>query len=259
MTKRLIVNADDFGMTAGVCNGIRMAAERGKVTSTTSMMCFPGSLDQVRQHYKALKIPSGVHLQLIGGKPLTPQIAELCDDRHNGAFPRRASEVAFPPHLVFVEWCAQVDCFIENFGTPSHLDSHHHLHRAPALVDVVLAVAQRYRLPVRGDGPEFAEKARLAGVTTADVVDERWTETGAPAETLIETIEAAFALAPDGVVEIVVHPGISDDELRRVSSLSDIRTHELHVLCSAVLDDYLERAEISLVDYQTLARKERRL
>jgi predicted glycoside hydrolase/deacetylase ChbG (UPF0249 family) len=255
MTKRLIVNADDFGMTAGVCKGIRMAAERGKVTSTTSMMCFPGSLDQVRQHYKALKIPSGVHLQLIGGKPLTPQTsamtattAPFLKERSGLSAASRFRRVVRPGRLLH-----------RDFGTPSHLDSHHHLHRAPALVDVVLAVAQRYRLPVRGDGPEFAEKARLAGVTTADVVDERWTETGAPAETLIETIEAAFALAPEGVVEIVVHPGISDDELRRISSLSDIRTHELHVLCSAVLDDYLERAEISLVDYQTLARKERRL
>jgi predicted glycoside hydrolase/deacetylase ChbG (UPF0249 family) len=245
MTKRLIVNADDFGMTAGVCEGIRMAAERGKVSSTTSMMCFPGSL--------ALNIPSGVHLQLTGGKPLTPQIAELCDDRHNGAFPRQASEMAFPPHLVFVEWCAQVDCFIENFGTPSHLDSHHNVHRDPSLVDVFLAVAKRYQLPVRGDGPEFAEKARLASVMTADVVDERWTETGAPVETLIKTIEAAFALAPEGLVEIVVHPGISDDDLRRVSSLSDLRTHEMHILCSAALDDYFKREGISLVNYQTLA------
>jgi predicted glycoside hydrolase/deacetylase ChbG (UPF0249 family) len=255
MTKQLIVNADDFGMTAGVCEGIRVAAERGKVTSTTSMMCFPGSLDRARQHYKGLKIPSGVHLQLTGGKPLTPQMAELCNERHNGAFPRRPGEMAFPPDRVFVEWCAQVDCFIENLGTPSHLDSHHHVHRVPSLIDAFLAVAQRYRLPVRGDGSEFTQKARSAGVATADVVDERWTETGATAETLIETIEAAFAVAPKGLVEIVVHPGFSDDELRRVSSLSDIRTHELHVLCNSVLDDYLKREAILLVDYRTLAGK----
>ena len=77
-------------------------------------------------------------------------------------------------------------------------------------------------------------------------------------EVLIETIDTAFAVAPNGLVEIIVHPGFSDDELRRVSSLSDIRTHEQHVLCSAALEAYLKRKGISLIDYRALAGLDRK-
>ena len=62
MSKRLIVNADDYGRTAGVVEGILRAHQRGIVTSTTAMMNMPGIEDALRRAQSYPELGLGVHL-----------------------------------------------------------------------------------------------------------------------------------------------------------------------------------------------------
>ena len=71
VTKRLIVNADDYGHSPGICLGIREAHLEGIVTSTTAMMNRP--LAPAELTVAARTCPNlgvGVHLVLTAGKPV---------------------------------------------------------------------------------------------------------------------------------------------------------------------------------------------
>ncbi|MBA3075615.1 MAG: ChbG/HpnK family deacetylase [Anaerolineae bacterium] len=73
MSKRLIVNADDYGHTRGVSQGIRLAHLRGIVTSTTAMMNYPGAVDDLRMAVKECpRLGLGLHLVLTSGRPVLP-------------------------------------------------------------------------------------------------------------------------------------------------------------------------------------------
>ncbi len=73
MTKCLVVNADDFGRTAGVSQGILEAHLNGIVTSTTVMANLPGAAQAVRQALvEAPNLAMGVHLNLTQGTPISP-------------------------------------------------------------------------------------------------------------------------------------------------------------------------------------------
>src|SRR5262245_37319591 len=89
MVRRLIVNADDFGLTPGVSEGILAAHRHGIVTSTTMLVNRDVPADLVRRALDA-GLGLGLHVNLTLGKPLT-QGGSLTD---NGAFvrdPRRAA------------------------------------------------------------------------------------------------------------------------------------------------------------------------
>ncbi len=70
---RLIVNADDYGLTAGVSAGIREAHQSGIVTSTTAMMNLPGVVEDLRLALETCPgLGLGAHLVLTAGGPLRP-------------------------------------------------------------------------------------------------------------------------------------------------------------------------------------------
>ena len=115
MIKKLIVNADDFGMTEGNSIGILMAHADGILTSTTCMMNMPFAkfaLDQAKNY---------------------PDHQPHAD-----------------PEELYTEWKAQIEKFIEIAGKkPTHIDSHHHVHLLPQHQEVVIKLAREYDLPIR--------------------------------------------------------------------------------------------------------------
>src|SRR5208282_4356090 len=82
--RRLIVNADDFGFTAGVNRGIVEAHSRGVVTSSTLMANGPSFSDAVQLAATVPQLSVGCHIVLIDGQPvLEPKaISSLVD--HTG-------------------------------------------------------------------------------------------------------------------------------------------------------------------------------
>lgn len=209
MTRRLIVNADDYGLTPGVNAGILAAHRHGIVTSTTALVT--GGLDRAAAA-RALEAGLGVglHVNLTLGRPLT-RARSLVDGR--GQFIRDARRAAAGARAGEVR--DELEAQVERFRTlfvrlPTHLDTHHHIGRHPPVREIVLGLAAVLGVPVRSQDRAARERARAAGVVTPDHFfgesgpDAYWT----PARTLARLREL-----PAGVSEFMTHPGYCDAAL----------------------------------------------
>lgn len=226
--KVLIVNADDLGRTAGINAGIFEAHRRGIVTSATLMVAHPAAAEAARRLGEHPHLGVGLHVALTGGPPVLPPEAVPSLVDAGGRLPRRPDGLASAePAEIAAEIEAQLERFLRLTGRrPTHLDSHHHAHRLPAVCAAVAAVARREDLPVRNASPDTAERLRRAGLRTPDVFLEDFYGEGATLDSLL----ALFASLEPGVTELMCHPAHADAELRRDSTYADARERELAVL-----------------------------
>jgi len=247
----LIVNADDCNLTDGVTRGILEAHRRGLVTSTTVMVNLPG-LERTRDLVRsAPALDVGLHLNLTFGPPvLTPaSVASLVDA--SGRFirdpPRQAQ--AGDPRQIRQELGAQAARFRTVFGRrPSHVDSHHHLHRFDPVLEVALDLAASLGLPLRALSPEMADEIRRRSLAAPDrMVGEVGPEPYWTRERLLTTI----ASLEEGVTELVCHPGYADGTL--TSSYATQRDAEREALCDPGVVEALRSAGIRLAGYRELA------
>ena len=113
MIKRLIVNADDYGLSEGVCLGILKAHRDGILTSTTCMM----NMENIKKYLEMTKdypnLGLGVHLNITVGKPLTN--VSFVDEKGN--FKSRDTytnrEAIVSQEELYQEWKAQIEKFIK--------------------------------------------------------------------------------------------------------------------------------------------------
>jgi predicted glycoside hydrolase/deacetylase ChbG (UPF0249 family) len=209
MGRRLIVNADDFGLTPGVGAGILRAHRHGIVTSTTLLVTGeiePAQLAEALDSGMGL----GLHVNLTLGRPLSGPRSLVDAD---GRFLRDARRAAAGADVGDVE--REVEAQIERFQAltrrpPTHLDTHHHVGVLAPVAHVVLTAARRLGVPVRSQDAAARARARGAGLRTPD---HFFGESGpeaywAPARTL-----AHLRGLPPGVSEFMTHPGMFDDTL----------------------------------------------
>jgi predicted glycoside hydrolase/deacetylase ChbG (UPF0249 family) len=147
--RKIIVNADDFGMSLEANRAIAEAFEKNVISSTTLMTNMPGfdaACELAHRHQLLGKI--GVHLNLTSGYPLSEPIrlcSRFCDD--NGMFRSRQTRFRLSKEemlAVETEIEAQVKACLDRGLYPTHLDSHHHVHTEWAIGASVIAVARRY-------------------------------------------------------------------------------------------------------------------
>jgi len=226
--KLLIVNADDLGRTPGINAGIFAAHRRGLVTSATLMVGFPAA-EAAAELGRTRDLGIGLHVALTGGVPTLPpaQVPSLVDG--TGRLPRRPEGLAgADPDQVLAEVRSQLARFRELTGRfPTHLDSHHHAHRLPVVLDAVVRVARENGLPVRNASPEVGERLRRSAVATTDAFVESFFGADARLEVLLEILAA---VRPGAVTELMCHPARVDDELRADSSYAQERERELEIL-----------------------------
>lgn len=209
MSRRLIVNADDWGLTRGVSEGILAAHRHGIVTSTTVLVT--AALDRTlvaRLLDSGLGV--GLHVNLTLGRPLT-RGASLVDA--DGRFIRDARRAAARVTVADArrEIEAQVDTFERVFRCPpTHLDTHHHVGLHAPVREIVLDVACALGAPVRSQDAAARARARAAGLRTPD---HFFGESGPGAYWSPSTTLAMLRALPDGVSEFMTHPGWFDADL----------------------------------------------
>lgn len=207
--RRLIVNADDFGLTRGVSAGILAAHRHGIVTSTTMLATADVDKESLAvARDSALGI--GLHVNLTLGRPLTRGRSLVDGEGRFVRDARRAAARADEPD-VRAEVEAQVERFEKLLGrAPTHLDTHHHVGLYPPVREVVLDVARALRVPVRSQDDGARARARTAGLRTPD---HFFGESGPPAYwSLAQTLRQLREL-PVGASEFMTHPGWFDDAL----------------------------------------------
>lgn len=152
MKKKLIVNADDFGLSPSVNQAILDVFLQGNLTSTTLMVNMPGTehaLAMARQ-YPALSV--GLHFCLTEGKAITG-VSSLTDQA--GVFFSRKTLLArcasgqVRVADIRAEFRAQVDFFSRHQLTLAHIDSHQHAHMTPLVFFAILSEVNRLQAPIR--------------------------------------------------------------------------------------------------------------
>jgi len=226
--KRLVINADDFGMTLGVNKAILKLQAAGIVTSVSQLaggggMPLPGS---------------GVHLRLTDGVPaLSPRLIPSLVT--NGLFPRQRHQIgAVDPKEVKAEFEAQIR---DHELPPSHLDTHSHSHSIPEVFEVYAELCQRYHCPGVPLTARQRTILRQMGVRTADYAEIRWVGNRA----LPPILQGDFERYE--TVHLMCHPGYADDELRARSTMCEAREREMEYLLSQEFRQFLNAENIQLI------------
>jgi predicted glycoside hydrolase/deacetylase ChbG (UPF0249 family) len=273
--KYLIVNADDYGRTPGVSNGIREAHLRGIVTSTSALMNMPWIEEDLRIAVRETPdLGLGVHLVLTCGTPLrSPDRMETITGGHE-CFPdlqeflRRLPGV--DPEQAAAEWETQIRRFIELTGRhPDHLDSHHHAACfTEALFEKFLGLARRYRCGIRIPFPtqsgfcdglpqQFAGAVmdfvprllRKDPVPKPDWFIGTFYDELATYEQLLRILDQ---LEP-GVSELMCHPGFADPALLNGSAYGKPREREVEILTMESIRQVLAGRGVQLINFADLA------
>lgn len=229
---KILFNADDFGLTKGVTDGIIKAHLEGIVNTTTLMMngkAVDYAVDQAKQ-VPSLKV--GIHLVLTWGKPLTEHVPDLI--KPDGTFKLNHSfQNMDVPNLAEVEneWESQIQAFLKTGLSLHHIDSHHHVHGWEPLKEIVVKLAKKYSVPVRyvdslKEYPEILLTEALWLNFYHDGVDDQ----------IFEKLKNLKASS----VEVMTHPAIIDDELMKISSYVEKRAEELNILCSLKVPDWVD-------------------
>jgi hopanoid biosynthesis associated protein HpnK len=285
--RRLIVNADDFGLTAGVNRGIVEAHTGGIVTSTTLMANSAAFEDAVQVASSNPELSVGCHLVLVDGAPLLgpDKVSSLMDSRKPGHFRKdisgfavRALSGRLDANQIEAEATAQIRKLQSAGIQVSHIDTHKHTHMFPQVLRPLLRAAQAcsvrairnpfgrvvFSLVARHPSlwkrysqvsllnawqGKFRQAVAAAGMTTTDG-SLGVVSTGVLDDQLIHFI---LETLPEGTWEFVTHPGYNDADLAGISTrLRESRDLERQILSGTETRELLRRKGIQLISYRDL-------
>lgn len=245
MIKKLIINADDFGMTRGVTQGILLSHREGLLTSTTCMMNMPYIETAIQEAQKYPQLGLGVHLVLTFGRPLIPGAKSFTDENgnfiHVSKYPN--GHPSTDPDELYAEWKAQIEKFIRLTGhKPTHLDSHHHVHLLPEHVEVAKRLAREYDLPIR-------QRNRIMNEYEYVPLTEEFYEDDVNFETFKSVCEKY-----DQTLELMTHPGFIDQPLYDTTKYCFPRMREVEVITSSKTKEWVEENHIQLINFSNVQK-----
>jgi len=291
--KQLIVNADDFGMTDGVNRAIVHAHRTGIVTST-SLLANGAAFEEATAAARANPtLAVGVHLNLTEGRTLSDpaKLGVLANAAGEFSFSSEALFFRMVAGRVAIaaaerEFRAQIERVLAAGIYPTHLDGHQHVHMWPPVFALTARLAAEYGMagvrsarerrvdfpglwrrnaPLRGKilgqagvglGLAFLAVASRAALSAAGVASPDYFY-GVSATGYLDrgTLEDVLRDVPDGVSELMCHPGYVDAALERVETrLLHQREIELDAVAGPAARNLAKRYGIELVTYRALAR-----
>jgi chitin disaccharide deacetylase len=288
--RRLIINADDFGMTAGVNRAIVEAHRDGCVSSTTLMATGAALSDAAAIAQRTPTLATGCHVVLVDGRPISDlaSVPSLADPRNAGRFRSRVPRLAFAAirgrvseREVYREASAQLERLKSLGISLSHVDSHQHSHILPVVARAVLQAAceqgiAAFRNPFEPAWAVAASRgnwsiqsaSRSFQVTLLRAWQKQFTKLvsryplrttdgsiGIAATGLLnrELFSRLLDAMPDGTWELITHPGYHDRDLAAtVTRLKESRAVEFELLSSAETRAMIEERGIALISYREL-------
>jgi predicted glycoside hydrolase/deacetylase ChbG (UPF0249 family) len=250
---KIILNSDDFGLSDGISRAIIELISSNAITSTSLMMAAPSSIDILKNNgVRDLLGFAGVHLQLTSGKPLSKRkdVDSLVD--YDGWFIHPKNNNAINLDHVYLEWKNQIENAIDLLkGLPSHLDSHHGVHRIDGIFDVYIRLAAEYNLPVRGSNTTpLYERILNEKINASTALVRNWTGKGLSSLELIrECTEVSDSMPNEKSIEVITHPGFNDKYLESISSLNKNRENDYLVLKEMRTNNVWEDNGFGLISY----------
>jgi predicted glycoside hydrolase/deacetylase ChbG (UPF0249 family) len=247
---KLIVNADDFGLSEAVNLGIVKTFKDGVVRSTTMMSNMPGF-----EHGAALSkangaLGIGIHFVMTSGAALTGPKKTLTDANGNffkqGEFFERVKNNQIDYSEMEVELRAQIEKIYAAGIKLTHCDSHHHFHLQKGPFEVVKKLAEEFHLPIRAGTKEDFTK-NYPGVCSTERFSMDFYGNDLTDESLIAILERNKDAES---LEVMVHPAFLDKTIIDMSSYNIARTNELAILTSKKVSDYIKAHNIVLQNYR---------
>lgn len=284
--RRLIINADDFGLTPGVNRAIVQGNSSGVVTSATLMANAKATATATDLAKAQPSLKTGCHVVLIDGDPLTSNLPSLT----NGSARFRSSLKQFAVAAVRKQMAAeeiqreaeaQIRKLQASGVTLTHVDSHKHTHMFPQVLRPVLRAAKACGVravrnpfePLRSwpsgmvlgtpglwvrsaavmafqiFAAEFHRAVKEEGMVSTDGTVGIAATGMLDQHILLKILEAL----PEGTWELVCHPGYSDADLQAAGTrLTQSREVELAALTSAETREAIDRRKIELISYADL-------
>ena len=232
--RSVIVNADDFGRSTGINQGVVQAHEQGIVTSASLMVRWPAALEAAGYARERPALSVGLHIDvgewrfLEGGwEPVYEVLPERTEQatRH--------------------EIRSQLERFRAIMGMdPTHLDSHQHVHREEPIRSIVMDLGAELGIPVR---------EILGGISyLGDFYGQTEEGETLPEALTVENLLRIVTSVPEGVTEIGTHPGKKDGH---DLGYQDERRIELAVLCDKRVRKAIEEAGIELRSFRNTSAR----
>ena len=281
--KQLIVNADDFGLHPLINAGIIKGHQEGFITSTSLMPSAPCWQEAVRLAKENPRLGIGVHLTLVGGVPSVlpkEQVSSLLDDEglflpDYVAFAKRYYSGAVKKAELEAELRAQFERALSCGVNITHIDSHQHTHVLPGINSLVLKLSNEYniirvRIPKEGylfTGGFQTSVGRLIGRSglsfCADMAALRADSLGlrhpqhfygmlAGGHLNAQLIANILRQLPEGVSEIMTHPGLDSAALGKAFSWQYHWREELDAYLDAGNKALLKELGIEPVSFAAL-------
>ena len=286
MQKRLIINADDFGLSHGITDGILLTHRKGLLTSTSLMVNQPATEYAIGRAKEVSDLGIGIHLNLTEGKPVLPkeQVRTLVNAAGEFIGPaemgRRLLRWDASPGEIEAEFRAQIQQMKSLDLEPTHADSHHRIHMYPAAARAFYkavtsegirrarAPRKRYwptsgRLGGPHAGPlyrriaaksylEFLQSVVFRGLHLPDAGVTFHPKYGSSLDKLGEAWQSTFEFMPAGAYELWCHPGFVQPGFSETDSLSERREQEILILLDPKLRDIAARRELQLINFSQL-------
>ncbi|MBN2199432.1 MAG: ChbG/HpnK family deacetylase [Candidatus Aminicenantes bacterium] len=281
--KRLIINADDFGLSHSVNEGVVFAHRSGVLTSATLMVNTPGFEEAVRLAEEHPRLGVGLHLNWVRGRPVSPPeaVPSLVDRRglffsSGAAFLKKLFSGRIRTEDLEREARAQVERALGAGIRLSHFDSEKNVHVFPRLMDVVVGLAGAYGIRKVRFINEFgfsrspsqtlkafllslacrrsAARLRRAGIVIAD----RFYGICNSGRITAGRLMKIFGGLKDGSAEVMVHPGLVDRELESMEEtmgtyyINRYREGELKALTDPRLPGEARRLGVRLISFHDL-------
>lgn len=251
MAARLIINADDFGLTRGINRAIAELHQAGALTSATLMAKGPAFADAVSIARTHATLGVGCHIVLTDGEPIAPleQIPSLLgpdgksfrQDLYSFLFDLARGRIQ--EEEVLIESRLQIRRLQDAGLCVTHVDTHKHTHVWPTVARAVVRAAKETGVPAirnpfepqwslaLGDG-RLMRRLQVAGMrylqpqflALPEIRDGQVRTTdgtigvSATGNLNVNTLHTILNTMPEGLWEIVCHPGYNDVELDRVTT-----------------------------------------
>ncbi len=263
---KLIVNADDYGMTKGISRGILKAYQSGILTSTTAMVKGRYFEEAMKEAFEVGFYDIGLHLNITQGKPVCDpkDIPSLVDD-HGEFHVFKVGADYLNIDEVEKELEAQIAMFLDVYDRPSHFDGHHHFFNLSTdLQALFVSLGKKYRVPLRTlvlkdtmnedklvhRNKRYRLLYEAAGIPTTDYFILHFYGDDISESLLFSEV---FKHDDDDTVELMVHPGFYDEDLQAVGGGYDKqRETELKVLTSDHVKETLTARGVEFISFRDL-------
>ncbi|NBM48237.1 ChbG/HpnK family deacetylase [Proteus sp. G2666] len=213
--EKIIINADDFGISQNVNKAIVTCFEHEIINSTT-ILANMYSTNEAIKLAKDLNLSVGIHLNLVEGCSLTSKIKNFSQvyNKENSAFEFNISRSSLKLNnslleAIKIELDSQICYLLDNGIDPTHLDSHQHTHTIFPIFNIVKSLGKKYNLKIRiprTTGSKSQLKIIYKKIIMLNLISNKINLTNE----FINIDEFKNGYAHKGNLEVMVHPDINE-------------------------------------------------